>query len=286
MKAILFATINEMVRRKTFVVMGIVTTLYLIFWMVILYNYNNAMNAHGVDGAIQSLASTMLLQMGLQFSSMLICLLSIMLGAGMIATDLDSGLVLAIISRPIQRFAYVLGKLFGVMLLIMVFGSVLFFLILIIGAGYSLSSVSSLDAFSIIRGWLLYLAVPFTVLCLTLFGSVSLKAVPNGLLMIFIYILGNVGGMVEMIGEYINDAAVTSGGILISLISPFNTLYSTSERFLLPSTGIGGDMMRGMSGLSGGGEDPSMWMYVYIVVYALFFVFWGVRKFQKRDINV
>lgn len=286
MKAILFATLKEMVRKKTFVVMGIVTALYLVFWTVVLYNFTNAVGMGSMEGSFQSVASALLFQMGLQFSSMLICLLTIMLGAGIIASDLNTGLVLGIISRPIRRFSYVLGKFFGVLLLVALFGSGLFFLILAIGAGFSLSTILALDFIQILKGWLLYLCVPFVVLCLTIFGSVSLKTVPNGLLMIFIYILGNVGGMVEMIGQFINDAAVISGGIFISLISPFHTLYSTAERILIPSTGLGGEMMRGMGGLSGSGSPPSVWMYLYIAIYAVIFLLLAVRKFEKMDINI
>lgn len=286
MKAILLSTLKEMVRKKTFVVMFIVTVLYLIFWTVLLYHFNGSMINENVDGSFQALASALLFRTGLQFASMLICLLTIMLGAGTIASDLENGLVLGIVSRPIKRSSYVLGKFFGVLLLIALFGSILFFLLLLVGVVFSLSTIVSLSFMQVLTGWLFFLTVPSAVLCLTIFGSVSLKTVPNGLLMIFIYILGNIGGMVEMIGQFINDTNVISGGIFISLVSPFHTLYTTAERIMLPSSGIAGEMMRGMGGLSGSGSDPSVWMYLYIAVYAVGFVMLAVRKFGKTDINV
>ena len=105
------------------------------------------------------------------------------------------------------------------------------------------------------------------------------------MLIIFIYILGNVGGMVEMVGNYIASKTVTAIGIFISLISPFNTLFAKMEQLLLPSSGIVGELMRGASGLSGSGSPASGAMYIYIAVYMVGFLVWTVYRFHKKDIT-
>lgn len=286
MKAILFVSLKEAMRKKTFFIMLIVTVLYLAFWSVMLYNFESSSGLREEGEEFYSLASILILKMGLQFSSMLICLLTIMLGAGMIAADLENGLVLGIVSRPIKRSAYVIGKFLGVLILMAAFGSALFLLLMTVGAVFSLGPVVTLDALKILKGWLYFLTVPAAVLCITVFGSVVFKTVPNGLLMIFIYILGNIGGMVEMIGTLLNDQNVISGGIFISLLSPFHTLYTQAEQVLLPATGLAGDVMSSMGGLSGSGGAPSIWMFVYILLYAVGFVCLAVRKFHKIDINI
>jgi len=103
--------------------------------------------------------------------------------------------------------------------------------------------------------------------------------------MIYIYILGNVGGMVEMIGSYINNSAVISSGIFISLISPFHTIYTEAQRALMPATGIVAEMMQNMGGLSGSGRPASIWMFLYITIYGVGFLMLAVRKFNKTDIS-
>jgi ABC-type transport system involved in multi-copper enzyme maturation permease subunit len=284
MRPIAIATLKEAVRKKTFIVMGIVTVLYLVLWAVLLYYFQNSSIQHGGE-QFMALATVMITQMGLQFSSMLICLLTIILGAGAVAAELENGMIHAIISRPLGRTEYVLGKLLGLGALTVIYATVLYAALLLIGCAFALTTVTTLALGQILGGWVLYLLVPLCVLCLTLYGSVSLKVVPNGLLMIFIYILGNIGGMVEMIGNYINSKAVVSSGIFISLISPFHTLYTSAERVLLPSTGLVGEMMRGIGGLTGGGKPASAAMYVYIAVYTLGFLALAIRKFRKIDIN-
>lgn len=278
------AELKEAVRKKTFTVMCIVTVLYLILWAVVLYNYQKTGLANK-NPQFGQIATIMITQMGLQFSSMLMCLLTIMLSAGAIASELETGMIHAIISRPLSRIEYVMGKFFGQLVLAVCYATVLYAALLLIGSAYALNPVITLRFSQIIESWCLYLLVPLCVLCLTIYGSVSLRAVPNGLLMIFIYILGNIGGMVEMIGNYINSRSVISAGIFISLLSPFHTLYSSAERILLPSSGVAGEMMRGLGGLTGAGKPASAAMYIYIAVYSLGFLTLAIRRFGKTDIN-
>ncbi len=264
--------------------MGIVAILYLIFWSVILYYFDKEGTAHGLRGQSRLIASGLLTQTGLQFSSMLLTLLTIMISSGAIATDFENGMIHAIISRPLRRSEYVLGKLFGLLILVFGCGTFLFSAILILGAIYSLETIIILTLSQILSSWLLYLFVPYAILCITIYGSTCIKAVPNGLLMIFIYILGNIGGMVEMIGKYIDNQPVVSAGIFISLVSPFHTIFTTVQRVLLPSNGIIGELMSSAGGLSGSGSPPSVWMWVYITIYCLGFLILSIRKFGKTDI--
>ena len=42
-----------------------------------------------------------------------------MLGAGAIASELDSGFIQGILARPIHRYQYILGKLGGLVILVL-----------------------------------------------------------------------------------------------------------------------------------------------------------------------
>ncbi|MCL2337053.1 MAG: ABC transporter permease [Firmicutes bacterium] len=285
MKAIFMTTWQEAVRKKTFFVMGAVTLLYLLFWAVLLHYFVQTVRERALTDAFAGLASHMLTQMGLQFSSSLMALLTVMLGAGAISSEVESGVILSIVTRPLRRFEYVLGRFGGLAALACVYATLLYGLFLALGAAFHISTVTAMSLGQIVAGWGFYLLIPVAVLCLTVFGSTVFKTVPNGLLMIFIYILGNVGGMVEMVGNYIASKTVTAAGIFISLISPFHTLYAGMERILLPTSGLVGEMMRGASGLSGSGAPASGAMYVYIAVYMVGFLAWTVYRFHKRDIS-
>ncbi|MDF2557456.1 MAG: hypothetical protein K0R71_1284 [Bacillales bacterium] len=229
-------------------------------------------------------AIQMVTKIGLQFSSTLIALLTIMLGSGTVASELENGLIHGILSRPIYRYQYILGKLFGLTIITSIYATVLYSAVLLIGAFYELNTITSLSFTQIAQGWFLYLLQPIAVLCITMYGSVSLKTVPNGILIIFIYILGSVGGMVEMMGLYLNNNSVIGTGIFVSLISPIQVIYSTMERVLLANSQMVSNFMPGAS-LSGSGKPASDWMFVYIGIYMLVFVILSVYKFSHKDIS-
>ena len=261
--------------------MGIIAALFLLLWGVLL---RFAMRMD-IPRALGDIAAFMMTTMGLQFSSMLLALLTIMLTAGAIASDLDTGLVHGIISRPIRRSEYVLGKLLGLALITAAFATAFYVLLMIIGASFGLGTITALSTGQAIGGWLLYLTAPLAVLCLTLWGSSRFRTVPNGILMIFIYILGNIGGMVEMVGQLLNNKSVGSAGIFLSLVSPFHMLYVTCENFLLPSADLTENAARFAGGLTGSGSPPSSWMYIYTVVYVAAFLAFALRGFSKKDIT-
>ncbi|MDR1539328.1 MAG: ABC transporter permease [Clostridiales bacterium] len=282
MKAIALATLKEAVRKKTFAVMTLVSALYLALWALLLNFFKGSIPA---DDMSMGFASVILAQMGLQFSSMILCLLTIMLSSGSIASELETGMVHSIISRPLRRFEYVLGKFLGLLSLTLAYAAAVYAILMLIGSLFFLNSITSISATQFFKGLALYVLVPAVILCPTIYGSVSLRAVPNGLLMIFLYILGNIGGMVEMIGRLIGSDPVESSGIFLSLVSPFHTIFSSAERTLLPSSGIVGEMMSGANGLSGSGKPASAWMFLYIAVYAVGFLTLAIRKFSRKDIN-
>jgi ABC-type transport system involved in multi-copper enzyme maturation, permease component len=289
MNAVFQCAFKESLRKRAFLIMSIISALYIVLWTVMLQKFTSSLNPHmagDIAAQLSAGTSSLVFQIGLQFSSMLLCFVTINLGSGIIASEIETGLILGIISRPVRRSSYVFGRLLGITMLVVIFGTVMYTLILAIGAAYSLSPVIALNPVQALLGWIFYLLVPVTVLCPTTFGSVFIKAVANGLLMIFVYMLGNIGGMVEMIGKFLNNSSAIDAGILMSLFSPFHELYLTAERVLVPTSGIAGDMMRGLGGLSGGGDPPSVWMYVYIVIYAVLFLLFAVKRFKKTDINI
>lgn len=66
------STLKEAIRKKTFIVMSIITILYLVFWAAILHYFQSS-DFGGRNAGFRPLASILLTQTGLQFSSMLWC---------------------------------------------------------------------------------------------------------------------------------------------------------------------------------------------------------------------
>lgn len=285
MNAIMSCTLKEAVRKKTFIIMGILTALYLVFWIILLYFFMRELNQSGGRGEMYAdIVSHLLMVVGLNFSSMLVALLSIMLAAGAVSADLETGVIHAMLSRPLGRGEFILGKYLGFAVISCAYATALYATILGLAAAFGLPTVKSIEFSALLGGYVFFLFEPLVLLCLTVFGSVSIRTVPNGILMIFIYILGYIGGMVEQVGNIINNQNVIGSGIFLSLVSPFHSLYNSAVGVLLPNAGLLGDMASIMGGMAGGGSASSGWMYLYIAVYAIFFLGFAVKRFGKKDI--
>jgi ABC-type transport system involved in multi-copper enzyme maturation permease subunit len=283
MNAMIGCTLREAIRKKTFLVMGIITLLYLIFWTVLLHFFMRELSYSGE--MITEVGSQLITTLGLNFSSMLVALLTIMLAAGAISADLETGVIQAMLSRPLKRTSYVFGKFVGYALISCAYATVLYAVILGSAALFGLPAVGYMGFGGLLGGWSMFLLEPVAILCLTVFGSVSLRTVPNGVLVIFVYILGNIGGMVEQVGNLLSNNSVIGAGIFLGLLSPFHTIYNAAVHFLLPSSGFLENIAGMSGGMSGGGANASVWMYFYIGVYMLGFLFLAVRRFEKKDIG-
>lgn len=286
MNAIMSCTLKEAVRKKTFIIMGIITALYLVFWVILLYFFMREINQHnGGMSMYMDVVSYLLTIVGLNFSSMLVALLTIMLAAGAVSADLETGVIHAMLSRPLGRGEFILGKYLGFAVISCAYATALYAAILGLAAAFGLPTMKGLGFGALLAGYGYFILEPLVLLCLTVFGSVSIRTVPNGILMIFMYILGYIGGMVEQVGNIINNQNVIGSGIFLSLVSPFHSLYNSAVGVLLPNAGLMGDMASIMGGMAGGGSASSVWMYVYIAAYAAFFLGFAVKRFNKKDIT-
>lgn len=278
MTAIFWVTIKEAMRKRTFLIMSIVTVLYLGFYTVALYFFNT-----NVSNIPTSMGASLVATAGLSFSQSLVMFLTVMLGSGAISPDIESGLIHGILSRPLSRFSYITGKFLGLFALSSVFSTILFSLVILLSGVFGINDSLSLSAGQIIQGWLFYIASPAAMLCLTLLGSIRFKTIPNGILALFIFILGNIGSTVEQVGRLTENADLKAIGFSVSLISPFNaTSGKTSETILSSVNSLLDEAVALMSG--GGSGLSGLWMLVYIfgymaVLYALTLFF-----FRKKDI--
>ena len=282
MTAIMLSTLKEAVRKKTFIVMGIITVLYLVLWNILLFFFMREVDSHGA--MFRDMASHLLTTVGLNNSAMMIALLTVMLAAGAVSSDLETGVIHAMLSRPLARWEYILGKYLGFAAISCAYATALYAVVLGTASAFGLPTVTGLGFGQIAGGWMFFMLEPLVLICVTVFGSVGIRTVPNGILMIFVFILGYIGGMVEQVGNMINNRNVIGSGIFLSLVSPFHTLYNSAARILLPDMGLTGGMASIAGGMAGGGSPASVWMYLYTGVYALGFLLLAVWKFSKKDV--
>ena len=122
------------------------------------------------------------------------------------------------------------------------------------------------------------------LLSLTILGSTFLPTIVCGIAVFMFYATANLGGMLERIGELVENQTLTTVGVITSLVIPSDALWRMAAHYLQPALNL--------ALLGGGGGDfffatatpPSLWMLVYAIAYGLVAVAAGAWVFSRRDL--
>ncbi|EHQ89189.1 ABC transporter permease [Desulfosporosinus youngiae] len=284
MIAIAAATFKEALRKKLFILVAILTLIYLIIFGAITYSVVNEFSTQGGPNTVNAIevASTIVSFHGFYFSSMLVAFLTIMVSVGSISSEIESGVIHSIITRPLKRSSYVLGKYLGLGVLSVSYAMFLFAAIIIICALFQLPVVRTLEPLNVLKGLLFFTLEPLAILSLAIFGSAAFKTLSNGIVVVSIYMLGLIGGVVEQFGSMLENQSLISWGIISSLISPFDLIYRQMLSSTLSNIGVTNPFQAASEMTS---TAPSIWMLIYTFAYIPGLVILAIRKFRLKDIS-
>jgi ABC-type transport system involved in multi-copper enzyme maturation permease subunit len=282
--AIAAASFKEALRKKILILVAALTFVYLTLFGLVTYSSVKELASMGKLNTINALdvASNIVSFLGFYFSSMLVAFLTIMISVGSISSEVESGVIHSIITRPIKRSSYVLGKYLGLGVLSVAYSIFLFAAIISICTIFKLPIINTMEPSNIVKGLLFFTLEPIAILSLAIFGSASFKTLSNGIFVISLYILGLIGGVMETIGSILQNQSLVNIGIISSLISPFDTIYRQMLSAMFSNIGITNPFM-----MAGGmtSTAPSIWMLIYIFVYIPGLVILAIRKFRFKDIS-
>ncbi len=217
------------------------------------------------------------------FGSFMLALLAGFVAGHSPRQEADSGLLLAILTKPIRRFDLLAGRFLGSALILAVWVALFTF------------GVSSVVGLAVgyfppqpFQAGALMLLEALVVLSLRLLLGAVLGTLASGIVPLLLWGFARIAGLVEVIGQQLNISSMVNAGIVTSLLIPTDVLARGSSYFLLPDllgvTGqdIGAQAARGnpftsMAPIAG---PMLIWSILYVVVvFAL-----GVRIFSRRDV--
>jgi ABC-type transport system involved in multi-copper enzyme maturation permease subunit len=188
-------TIGEAARRR-------------ILWVfVLLAVLAVGITAWGVDRLVAAYRSSGSAEVGLQFGisqllifiafqfSFVLAMTAAFLGAPAIAADLESGVALALLARPIRRSSYLLGRFLGLSVVLIAYGGGASALAIIVVArisGYTPPSVILPVAYIVAEGVI--------VLALSLLLSTRLPTIAAGAISVVAFGLAWMAGAIERVG--------------------------------------------------------------------------------------
>jgi ABC-type transport system involved in multi-copper enzyme maturation permease subunit len=272
-------TILEASRRKLLLALGVLTVAVIVLTS---WGFSRLPTMNNVTPAeVRLAASQLTILMAFMFSGVL-ALGSTLVAAPSIASDIESGIALAILPRPIRRSQLLMGKWLGLAGLVTLYaaGSGLLELLGIwIGTNYLPPNPIASIAFVAAEGIIL--------MTLALLLSTRLSPMTGGVIALVLFFVAWIGGIALAIGITFDNSTITAIGIGSRLLIPTDGLWHGAIYYLEPSEFLAAARVAGRAraGNPFFADSPLPWQYL------LFVVGWGLAvlglanwSFAKRDL--
>ncbi|WP_108668388.1 hypothetical protein [Euzebya rosea] len=223
-------------------------------------------------------ATTVMTVLGLYAVQFLAAFLAILLAAGSIAGELESGRALQVLARPIPRWSWLLQRTAA-------FGGLSVGYVVIMTAGVLgvAGGVGGYGALSPVRGMALMSLEVLVLVALAVALSTRLGTVATGVVVVALYGLAWLAGIMEFVGRIVDNPAVERIGVAVSLLMPSDALWRgasfhlQSPAFLLSPDGDVGIPFAAV-------DPPSVMLIAWSLLYATVLMVLAVRSLRRRDL--
>ncbi len=272
-------TILEASRRKLLLALGVLTLAVIVLssWG---FSRLPAMN-NVTPAEVRLAASQLTILMAFMFSGVL-ALGSTLVAAPSIASDIESGIALAILPRPIRRSEVLMGKWLGLAVLVVLYaaGSGLLELLGIwIGTSYLPPNPVAAIVFVGAEGIIL--------MTLSLLFSTRLAPMTGGVIALVLFFVGWVGGIALAIGNTFDNATIKGIGNASRVLIPTDGLWHGAIFYLEPSDVIAAARAAGRAraGNPFFAEAPLSTRYiVWVVLWLVIVTLLANWSFARRDL--
>jgi len=241
-------------------------------------------NAHGPNGRpisqleLKATASILVILVAYLFSFILAAAATLV-ASPMLSSEIDSGVLLPVLARPISRPAIVLGKAVGMSLVVVAyaaFASSLEFSLVRLATGYSpphpAAAVCALATLVLV------------MLALTLALATRLTMIASSIVAFLCFGVAWVAGIVASLGPIYHNESLIRAGVISQLLLPTDAMWRTVAYFLEPALVLS----RAQAGLWSGpflvAAPPPISMQIWTGLWIVVIVGIAMRSFATRDV--
>jgi ABC-type transport system involved in multi-copper enzyme maturation permease subunit len=236
--------------------------------------------AEEADRLAVGLAASVMTILGLYVVRFLAALLAIFLSSSAVASEIDSGVLHAVLARPLSRTSWLAQRWLAFVLISV--GYVL----LMTGAITAIArGVAGYAPLSVGRA-LLVLALELAVLLsLGLLTSTTWSAVTSGVITFSLFGVAWLAGIIELIGTQLGNEAMRTAGIVTSLIVPSDALWRGASYYLQsPSIiALAGQDIGGGNPFTGS-APPTTALIVWSIGYVAVLLVIAAWRLRRRDL--
>jgi len=260
-------------RRRRIVLAGAVCALafLIVFSVAVAFAYREMVANPRMSFVERQLTLTMIMLLGFMAANFLAVMFAILLPVDTLSGEIDSGVMQTIASKPIDRAHIVLGKWAGHLILAFAY-------LLLVSAGILLTMRIAAGYVPINVAYAIPLLMLEVALSLTISiaGGARLSTVTNGIMCLGFYGVAFIGGFVEQLGAFGGVSSMKMIGIIVSLISPADSMWRLAAHYLQP------EILRGSGGLALSGSVPTPLMIWWAAGFTVLTLLYAIRTFRRR----
>ena len=264
-------TIQEASRRRLLFALVVLTLIVVGF---------SAWGFHKIT-EVTLIASQLLIVVTFMYSGVLALSAAVVAGP-LISSEVESGLLLSMLARPVRRSEVVIGKWLGLAVLVAIYAS-----------GSALLELTAVDWAT---GYLpphpvelvLYVgAEGLVLLSLGLVLSTRLSGITGGVIALVAWLMGWIGGVVGDIGASLQNQAVENIGIVSRLILPTDGLWRGAVYAMEPDAVLAALRSAGTIGRANpfsAIDPPPLAFLAWVVVWFAVMLALSIWSFRTREI--
>jgi len=277
-------TIQEASRRRLLLALVILTVIVVGFSAWGFNKITTVTNSAGQTLPAQQVAlitSQLLIVVTFMFSGVLALSAAVVAGP-LISSEVESGLLLSMLARPVRRSEVVIGKWLGLGVLVAAYaaGAAFFELVAVDWAtGYLPPHPIELTLFVAAEGLVL--------LSLGLLLSTRLSGITAGVIALVAWLMGWIAGVVGDIGTGLQNQALENVGVVSHLILPSDGLWRGAIYAMEPDTYLAALRAAGTFGRANpfaAVDPPPVPFLLWVVVWFALALGLSIWSFRRREI--
>lgn len=268
-------TIAEAAKRRLLVT-GVVVSVAFVALFVATFAFLDV-RTDEPGAVVSTFAATFLTVFGLYTVYFLTGLLAVFLAAGAVSGDVDSGVLDALLARPLSRAQYLLGRWLALAGLVTVYVTTMVVALLAVAwayAGYvALQPVATVALLSL---------QAVVLLSLALLGSTVLPTVANGAAVLALFALSWLAGIVGGIGRTVGNDAMALLATVVGVAVPSDPVWRAASYFAQSPVLVAAGDVPGIPFAAS--TPPPAGLVAWGVAYPLLVLGLAAVAFSRRDL--
>jgi ABC-type transport system involved in multi-copper enzyme maturation permease subunit len=260
-------------RRRRIVLAGAVCALAFltVFSVAVLFAYREMSRDGSVSFVERQGTLTAIMLVGFMAANFLSVIFAILLPVDTLSGEIDSGVIQTLASKPIDRAQIVIGKWAGHLVL-----AVAYLLLLSCGILLVIRLVGGLTPIGVPQALPLLMLEITVSLTVSVAGGARFSTVTNAIAAVGFYGVAFIGGFVEQIGGFVGITSMRTIGVIVSLVSPADSMWRLAAHCLQP------EIARSTGMLALGASVPSALMVWWAAGFTLLTLLYAIRAFRGR----